>query len=85
MSHASGMAVTRQAGDPLLVRLARADGNCNESIVAVRGLPRTFTETAGGCYRSPAQPSPAQPSPLLPSPPLADAKHELWLPSSCQG
>ena len=49
------------------------------------GPPQRSKETAGGCARSPAQPSPAQPSPALPSPPLADAKHKHLLASSGQG
>ena len=53
-------AVARQTGDPLLVRLARADGNCNESIVTVRGPPRAFRRDS---WRLPPQPSPALPSP----------------------
>ena len=49
-------------------------------LLSCDGPPERSKETAGGCARSPAQPSPAQPSP-----PLADAKHKHLLASSGEG
>ena len=37
-------------------------------LLSCDGPPQRSKKTAGGCARSPAQPSPAQPSPPLPSP-----------------
>ena len=54
-------------------------------LLSCDGPPERSKETAGGCARSPAQPSPAQPSPAQPSPPLADAKHKHLLASSGEG